>query len=65
MIDPPRESAVQAVAQCKEAGIRTVMITGDHPDTAHMVARQLGIDADKVMTGTELSDSSMRRWLPR
>jgi magnesium-transporting ATPase (P-type) len=40
---------------CKSAGIRTVMITGDHPDTAQAVARQLGISAGNVITGTELS----------
>ncbi len=56
MIDPPRESAIQAVSQCKQAGIRTVMITGDHPDTAQAVARQLGIDAERAMTGNELSE---------
>ncbi len=55
MIDPPRASAVEAVAVCKGAGIRTVMITGDHPDTAQAVARQLGIAADRVVTGSELS----------
>ncbi len=56
MIDPPRESAVQAVSQCRQAGIRTVMITGDHPDTAQAVATQLGIDSHRVLTGVELSD---------
>ena len=55
IIDPPRQSAVEAVAQCKRAGIRTVMITGDHPDTAQAVARQLGIDASTVVTGRELA----------
>jgi magnesium-transporting ATPase (P-type) len=55
MIDPPKQSAIEAVAQCYRAGIRTVMITGDHPDTAQAVARQLGIDAERVVTGTELS----------
>lgn len=58
MIDPPRASAIEAVEQCKEAGIRTVMITGDHPDTAQAVARQLGIPADRVVSGTELSQLS-------
>jgi calcium-translocating P-type ATPase len=56
MIDPPRQSAVQAVGQCRSAGIRTVMITGDHPDTAQAVARQLGIDADHVVKGSVLAD---------
>jgi calcium-translocating P-type ATPase len=55
MIDPPRESAVSAVAKCKAAGIRTVMITGDHPDTAQAVARQLGLQSQRVVTGAELS----------
>jgi magnesium-transporting ATPase (P-type) len=56
MIDPPKHSAIEAIAQCREAGIRTVMITGDHPDTAQAVARQLGIAAQQVMTGAELSE---------
>jgi len=55
MIDPPKQSAVEAVKMCKGAGIRTVMITGDHPDTAQAVARQLGISATRVITGAELS----------
>ena len=55
MIDPPKQSAIEAVAQCKTAGIRTVMITGDHPVTAQAVALQLGIDSVRVVTGTELS----------
>jgi calcium-translocating P-type ATPase len=55
MIDPPKASAIQAIAQCKQAGIRTVMITGDHPDTAQAIARQLGIAAREVITGTGLS----------
>ena len=54
IIDPPRDSAIEAVRQCTRAGIRTVMITGDHPDTAQAVARQLGMDASRVMTGTQL-----------
>ena len=55
MIDPPKDSAREAIAQCKAAGIRAVMITGDHPDTAQAVARQLGINTEGVLTGTELS----------
>ncbi len=55
LIDPPREEAVAAVAQCHTAGIRVVMITGDHAVTAKEIARQLGIARDPaVLTGSEL-----------
>lgn len=55
MIDPPREEAMDAIGRCKEAGIRAVMITGDHPATARAVARELGLLAhDRVVTGAEL-----------
>jgi magnesium-transporting ATPase (P-type) len=55
MIDPPKQSAIEAVAKCKSAGIRTVMVTGDHPLTAQAVAEQLGISANRVISGKELS----------
>ena len=58
MIDPPKQSAIEAVEQCKGAGIRTVMITGDHPDTAQAVARQLGIADQRVITGAQLTHMS-------
>ena len=55
MIDPPRAEVKQAVALTRSAGIRTVMITGDHPLTARHIADQLGISADgRSMTGQEL-----------
>lgn len=56
MIDPPRDEAREAVRVCREAGIRPVMITGDHPATALAVARELGIaDASQdAVTGMEL-----------
>ena len=59
MIDPPREEVKDAVAITKTAGIRTVMITGDHPLTAQEIARQLGIaDNGRVLTGIELEKLS-------
>ncbi|MCS6778212.1 MAG: cation-transporting P-type ATPase [Geminicoccaceae bacterium] len=55
LIDPPREEAIAAVAQCHTAGIRVVMITGDHAVTAKEIARQLGIAREpRVLTGNEL-----------
>lgn len=60
MIDPPREESVAAVADAKRAGIRTVMITGDHKITATAIAKQIGIfmDGDMAVTGTELDAMS-------
>jgi Ca2+-transporting ATPase len=57
MIDPPRDEARDAVMVCRTAGIRPVMITGDHPATAMAVARELKIasPADRVVTGVELN----------
>lgn len=56
MIDPPRPEAVQAIEGCKQAGIRTVMITGDHAITALAIAKKLGIGGDEpeVLRGKEL-----------
>ena len=55
-MDPPREESVAAVARAKEAGIRTVMITGDHKVTAVAIAKKIGIftDGDLALTGLEL-----------
>ncbi len=65
MIDPPREEAKEAVARAKGAGIRAVMITGDHPVTAAVIARELGVlDEGQVVTGAQLeqmSDNQLRR----
>lgn len=63
IIDPPKESAIEAVADCKKAGVRVVMITGDHPTTAKAIAQQLGINhADRAITGTELDRLSAEEW---
>jgi Ca2+-transporting ATPase len=59
MIDPPRPEAKAAVEQCERAGIRVIMITGDHPLTAQAVARELGLlRAGHIVTGAELEDMS-------
>jgi Ca2+-transporting ATPase len=59
MIDPPRPEAKEANARCRDAGIKTVMITGDHKLTAVAIAKELGmLHSDKVLTGVELDDLS-------
>ena len=60
MIDPIRPEVKAAIAECREAGIRPVMITGDHKDTAVAIAKELGIitDASQAITGAELDDIS-------
>jgi Ca2+-transporting ATPase len=60
MMDPPRPEAREAVAKCKSAGIRTIMITGDHPDTARTIATDLGMTerGGRVVTGLELDRMS-------
>jgi P-type Ca2+ transporter type 2C len=55
LADPLRPEVPEAVAQCQRAGIRLVMITGDHPRTAAAIAKQAGIHSDGVVTGDELA----------
>jgi P-type Ca2+ transporter type 2C len=65
MIDPPRAEASEAVARARGAGIRPIMITGDHPRTAAVIARELGITTDaRATTGAELeqiTDDALER----
>ena len=64
LIDPPRPEAVEAVDACRRAGVRVVMVTGDHPRTARAVARTLGISEGGALTGSEieqLDERSLRR----
>jgi Ca2+-transporting ATPase len=63
MLDPPREEVEEAVAKCRTAGIRPVMITGDHPLTAKHIARELDIaQADsQTLTGKELASMSVEK----
>ncbi len=60
MIDPPRKGVDKAVEKCKKAGMRPIMITGDHKDTAFAIAREIGIVSKKsqVLTGSELDELS-------
>ncbi|MBV9300122.1 MAG: cation-transporting P-type ATPase [Verrucomicrobia bacterium] len=68
IIDPPRPEAIEAVAACKQAGIRVKMITGDHAGTATAIGREMGITENpKAVTGAELeaaSDEDLRRIVP-
>jgi Ca2+-transporting ATPase len=70
MYDPPRPEAKDAIAKCRAAGIRVVMITGDHPDTAEAIAREIGISSaeDAIIAGVELekiSDDELRKRVPK
>lgn len=70
IMDPPRPEVIDAVAQCWSAGVRTVMITGDHAVTARAIAEEIGImhsSEDLVVTGSELdntSDEELRKLVP-
>ena len=60
MIDPPRKEIAQAVKKCKRAGMRAVMITGDHKNTALAIAKEIGLasNEDQVLCGAELDQMS-------
>jgi Ca2+-transporting ATPase len=56
LTDPLRASVADAVAQCRSAGIRVIMITGDYPATAQAIAREAGLQGERVITGPDLAD---------
>lgn len=62
IIDPPRPEAFEAVKKCKSAGLKTIMITGDHPTTAFAIAKKLAIAKSKneVLTGNDLNNLSIK-----
>lgn len=64
LIDPPREEAIAAIAQCQRAGVRVKMITGDHAVTAAAIGQQLGLNAERALTGDDvgqLDDQALQR----
>lgn len=70
MMDPPAEDVFDAIKECKEAGIKVVMITGDHPATANYIARQLGISENdtpivgkEMKAASQLSEDEKQHWL--
>ena len=67
-IDPPRREVKGAIKTCQEAGIKVIMITGDHPETARTIASQVGINSVNVLTGSEIakmSDADLKEALKR
>jgi P-type Ca2+ transporter type 2C len=62
--DPPRPEVPQAIAHAQSAGIRVIMITGDHPATALAIARQIGIPGPRVLTGEDLGEAEASALAP-
>ena len=56
MIDPPRDEVIDAIKTCNRAGIRVIMITGDHEKTALAIAKKVGIETESVLTGSKLDE---------
>ena len=68
LIDPPRDEAIAAVAECQRAGLRVMMITGDHAVTAAAIGRQLGLTVERTLTGDvieKLNDAELRQYAQR
>jgi len=64
--DPPRDGVKETIKIAKKAGIKTIMVTGDHPQTASYIAKSVGIDSSKVLTGAELdkmSDGELQKFV--
>jgi P-type Ca2+ transporter type 2C len=67
-VDPPRKEVRGAIQTCQEAGIKVIMITGDHPETARTIAHQVGINSSNVLTGNEITnmtDANLKEALKR
>lgn len=67
-IDPPRKEVKDAIRMCREAGIKVMMVTGDHPETARVIATQVGINSSRVLTGDDIasvSDDELKKELRR
>ncbi|MCX8151108.1 MAG: cation-transporting P-type ATPase [Candidatus Bathyarchaeota archaeon] len=66
--DPPRREVKDALRMCRDAGIRVIMVTGDHPETAKAIATQVGINSSRVLSGEDianLSDEELKKELRR
>jgi Ca2+-transporting ATPase len=66
LADPLRPGVPEAVAQCRRAGLRVIMITGDYPVTAQAIAQQAGLDASRIISGAQIdaaSDTELRQWV--
>jgi magnesium-transporting ATPase (P-type) len=58
MMDPPRNEVMESIAKCKTAGIRVIMITGDHLKTAYAIAKKIGIETEGALSGGDMEAMS-------